>query len=143
MYSGKNDLLTSRIFSTECGVRSAEPGSVSVVATHQILTLIFEHICQTIISDPHFRHVTGSLVTERDLQTLERCNRDNIKALERIVGIDRKGNEVHGKLLDAERELRAAGDVWAEHILENAKVSAERYVYLCHRVFSQEYCTLF
>ena len=128
MYSDKNDLLTSRIFSTECGVRSAEPCSVSVVATHQLLTNIFEHICVTIISDPQFRHVTGSVITERDLQTLERCNRDNIKALERIVGVDRKGIEVHDKGKAAEMELRAAGDVWSEHILENAKVSVQQMV---------------
>jgi hypothetical protein len=46
MYGDKNDLLTSRIFSTEVGVRPAEPCSVSVVATHQLLTNIFEHICE-------------------------------------------------------------------------------------------------
>ena len=52
MYS--DDLLSSRIFSTEVGVRPAEPCSVSVVATHQLLTNIFEHICVTIISNPNF-----------------------------------------------------------------------------------------
>ena len=46
MYGDKNDLLTSRIFSTEVGVRPAEPCSVSLVATHQLLTNIFEHICK-------------------------------------------------------------------------------------------------
>ena len=61
MYGDKNDLLTSRIFSTEVGVRPAEPCSVSVVATHQLLTNIFEHICVTIISDPHFRSVSGAV----------------------------------------------------------------------------------
>ncbi len=39
MYS--DDLLSSRIFSTEVGVRPAEPCSVSVVATHQLLTVSF------------------------------------------------------------------------------------------------------
>mmetsp|Transcript_5234 Transcript_5234/g.9361 ORF Transcript_5234/g.9361 Transcript_5234/m.9361 type:complete len:666 (-) Transcript_5234:2682-4679(-) len=130
MYSDKKDLLTSRIFSTECGVRSAEPCSVSVVATHQLLTNIFEHICVTIISDPQFRHVTGSVITERDLQTLERCNRDNIKALERIVGVDRKGIEMHDKGKAVEMELRAAGDVWSEHILENAKAYIMSITYI-------------
>ena len=72
MYS--DDLLSSRIFSTGCGVRPAEPCSVSVAATHQLLTNIFEHICVTIISEPAFRHVSGAVVTERDLQILERCN---------------------------------------------------------------------
>ena len=77
IYSGGLDLLTSRIFSTEVGVRPAEPCSISVVATHQLLTNIFEHICMTILSDPNFRYVTGSIINERDLQTLERLNVDN------------------------------------------------------------------
>lgn len=72
MYS--DDLLSSRIFSTGCGVRPAEPCSVSVVATHQLLTNIFEHICVSIISEPTFRHISGAVITEQDLQVLERCN---------------------------------------------------------------------
>mmetsp|Transcript_41855 Transcript_41855/g.87885 ORF Transcript_41855/g.87885 Transcript_41855/m.87885 type:complete len:1350 (-) Transcript_41855:170-4219(-) len=130
MYGDKNDLLTSRIFSTEVGVRPAEPCSVSVVATHQLLTNIFEHICMQIISNPHFRSITGSIITERDLQTLERCNVENIKSLERIVGVDRKGNEVHQLLKQTEEELRAAGDIWSEHILENAKAYIMSFVYI-------------
>lgn len=130
IYSGGLDLLTSRIFSTEVGVRPAEPCSISVVATHQLLTNIFEHICMTILSDPNFRYVTGSIINERDLQTLERLNVDNIKALERIVGVDRKGTVLHDKLLHKEVELRAAGDVWSEHILENAKAYIMTFIYI-------------
>ena len=130
IYSGGLDLLTSRIFSTEVGVRPAEPCSISVVATHQLLTNIFEHICMTILADPNFRYVTGSIINERDLQTLERLNVDNIKALERIVGVDRKGTKLHDKLLHKEAELRAAGDVWSEHILENAKAYIMTFIYI-------------
>ena len=36
-------------------------------------------------------------MTKRDLQVLDRCNQDNIKALEEIVGVDRKGNFIHEK----------------------------------------------
>ncbi len=118
-----DDLLSSRIFSTEVGVRPAEPCSVSVVATHQLLTNIFGHICITIISDPHFSKVAGSIIRERDLQILERCNQDGLKALEEIVGVDCKGNPIHEKRSKTELELRSAGDLWANHILENAKVS--------------------
>ena len=39
---------------------------------------------------------------------------------QRIVGVDRNGDEVHDVLKTTEKELRAAGDLWAEHILENA-----------------------
>jgi hypothetical protein len=116
MYS--DDLLSSRIFSTDCGVRPAEPCSVSVVATHQLLTNIFEHICITIISNPHFNHISGAQITERDLQILERCNQENIKALEEIVGVTRDGEEIHERRSKTEKELRAAGDLWSEHILE-------------------------
>ncbi len=130
IYSGSLDVLTSRIFSTEVGVRPAEPCSVSVVATHQLLTNIFEHVCMTILSEPHFRYVTGSTINERDLQTLERLNVDNIKALERIVGVDRKGTILHDKLLRTEADLRAAGDVWSEHILENAKAYIMTFIYI-------------
>ena len=130
IYTGDLDLLTSRIFSTDVGVRPAEPCSVSVVATHQLLTNIFEHICITIVSDPNFRFVTGSIINERDLQTLERLNIDNVKALERIVGIDRNGNRLHDKLLNQEAELRAAGDIWSEHILENAKAYIMSIIYI-------------
>ena len=128
MYS--DDLLSSRIFSTDCGVRPAEPCSVSVVATHQLLTNIFEHICITIISNPQFVHASGSQITERDLQILERCNQDNIKALEEIVGVDRSGDEIHERRSKTLRELRAAGDLWSEHILENAKAYIMSFVYI-------------
>lgn len=122
MYTGKMDLLSSRIFSTEVGVRPAEPCSVSVVATHQLLTNIFEHISLAIISDPHLRHITGSIINERDLQMLERCNQLNVLALEEIVGRDRYGKRIHEDRRGVERELRSAGDLWSEHILENVKV---------------------
>ena len=134
MYS--DDLLSSRIFSTDCGVRPAEPCSVSVVATHQLLTNIFEHICVTIISNPQFVHVSGSQITERDLQILERCNQDNIKALEEIVGVDRNGDDIHERRTKTPRELRAAGDLWSEHILENAKAYIMSFVYIVVTVTS-------
>ena len=70
---------------------------MSAVATRQLLTNIFEHICVTIISDLHFSHASESIVTERDLQVLERCNQDNVRALEEIVEVDRNGNETHEK----------------------------------------------
>jgi hypothetical protein len=109
-------MLMSRIFSTEVGVRPAEPCSISVAATHQLLTNIFEHIALTIISDPGFRAVTGAIITEQDLKTLERCNQDNIAALEKIVGADSKGRA--NPDAPTMKNLRAAGDLWSEHILD-------------------------
>jgi hypothetical protein len=109
---------------------------VSVAATHQLLTNIFEHICVTIISDPAFSKFSGAIVTERDLQVLERCNQENVKALEEIVGVDRKGNEIHEKRSKTERELRSAGDLWAEHVLENAKAYIMSFIYVVGTVTS-------
>ncbi|KAL7540954.1 hypothetical protein ACHAXR_010517, partial [Thalassiosira sp. AJA248-18] len=128
MYS--DDLLSSRIFSTEVGVRPAEPCSVSVVATHQLLTNIFMHICVTIVSDPYFSKSSGAVVTSRDLQVLERCNQRNITALEEIVGVDRKGDDIHERRSKTEPELRSAGNLWAEHILENAKAYIMSFFYV-------------
>jgi len=109
---------------------------VSVVATHQLLTTILLHICVTIISDPQFSKASGSIVTERDLQVLERCNQENIKALEEIVGVDTKGNEIHEKRSKTEQELRSAGDLWSEHILENAKAYIMTFIYVIGTVTS-------
>jgi hypothetical protein len=128
--------LTSRIFSTEVGVRPAEPCSVSVVATHQLLTNIFQHICMTIIGNPQFRGVTGAVATEQDLLTLERCNNDGITALERIIGVDRNGIAVHKSLNETEEELRGAGNLWSEHILENVKAYIMSFVYVVVTVTS-------
>ena len=162
MYGSKNDLLTSRIFSTEVGVRPAEPCSVSVIATHQLLTNIFQHICEcdiqspilrccqtvvlnyfplppqgmTIICNPQFRGVSGSVITEQDLHTLERCNRDGLTSLERIVGVDRNGNPVQEVHKYTEEDLRAAGDIWSEHILENAKAYILTFIYIVGTVTS-------
>jgi hypothetical protein len=128
--------LTSRIFSTEVGVRPAEPCSVSVVATHQLLTNILQHICMTIIGNPQFRGVTGAVVTEQDLLTLERCNNDGITALERIIGVDRNGNALHKSQNETEEELRGAGNLWSEHILENVKAYMMSFVYVVATVMS-------
>ena len=109
---------------------------MSVAATHQLLTNIFEHICVTVIGDPHFAKAAGSVVTERDLQVLERCNQENVKALEEIVGVDGKGDAIHEKRSKTERELRSAGDLWAEHVLENARAYIMSFLYVVGTVTS-------
>eukprot|EP00979_Chaetoceros_neogracilis_P015549 scaffold6146_cov256-Chaetoceros_neogracile.AAC.3 len=89
-------------------MRPAEPCSVSVAATHQLLTTIYEFICTVILSDERYRHVTGALVTLKDLEILERCNRENIAALEDIVGSDRYGIQFAAGEDSTEKYLRAA-----------------------------------
>ena len=114
-------LFNSHIFTTDVGIRPAEPCSVSVAATHQLLTNIFGHICIVILSDHRFRHISGAVVTENDLRVLERCNMDNIMALEDICGVDKRGNNLPKYLTKTEKDLRRQGDIWSEHVLENAK----------------------
>ena len=121
---------SSRLFTTGVGLAPAEPCSLSVAAMQQLLTNIFEHLCIVGTSNPRYRHITGAAITERDLQILERCNRDNIKALESIVGVDAKGNTLAVKDQAAVKELRAIGDRWAEHVLENAKAYIMSFVYI-------------
>ena len=48
-----------------------------------------------IIGNPKFCGVTGAVATEQDMLILERCNRDGITSLERIIGVERNGIAVH------------------------------------------------
>ena len=52
------------------------------------------------------------------------------------MGIDRYGNEIHEKRMETEQELRSAGDLWAEHILENAKAYIMSFIYIFGTVIS-------
>ena len=130
MHSEKDHIVSSRIFTTDVGLRPAEPCSISVAATQQLLTNIFSHISIVILSNPHFRDVSGAIITERDLAELERCNQENIGALEKICGFDSDGNELVDELRSTEKELRDLGVLWAKHVLENAKSYCWCFVYI-------------
>jgi hypothetical protein len=117
-------------------MRPAEPCSVSVAATHQLLTNIYEFISIVILSDERYRHVTGAVVTFKDLQTLERCNRENIAALEDIVGADTAGLPFAAGEDSTEIHLRKAGDMWSNHILENVKAYVMTIMYIIGTVVS-------
>lgn len=136
MYNEHESLAdASRLFTTGVGLAPAEPCSLSVAATQQLLTNIFEHMCIVGTSSPRYRHVTGATITERDLQILERCNRDNIQALEAIVGVDVNGKILQdATLTNTMRELRAQGDTWSEHVLENAKAYMMSFIYIVFTV---------
>ena len=122
-----NDTFASRIFSTDVGVRPAEPCSVSVAATHQLLTQIFMHMSLVILGNAQYRKYTGAVVTRHDLSELEKCNQMNIRALEEIVG-----RRAAGELFASETEtsLRRQGDEWADHILEGVKGWIMSFVYI-------------
>lgn len=128
-------LLNHRIFSTEVGMRPAEPCSLSVAATHQLLTNLFEYISVVILSDRRFRRVTSATITDNDLQVLERCNQMNIDALTELVGVNIMGYTFE-RTSSLIASLKAAGDLWAEHILENAKAYIMSFIYIFATVIS-------
>lgn len=132
---GEEHLLNHRIFSTEVGRRPAEPCSISVVATQQLLTNLFEYISVVILSDPRFRRVSGAIITDEDIKILERCNRMNLDAMTELVGANFYGplNEATELLIS----LQKAGDLWAEHILENAKAYIITFFYIFVTVIFQ------
>ena len=115
-----HDCFNSRIFSTDIGVRTAEPCSLSVAATHQLLTQILEYTCATILENPDCIDVTGIRVREQDLSYLERCNQDNIDELKSIVFLPERGEEINVENYGASA-LMKAGDRFANHVLENIK----------------------
>lgn len=128
--SMSDGFLSSRIFSTDVGVSPAEPCSVSVAAQHQLLTQLFQTMSLTILGDHKFRHIAGAAMTETDVKILERCNRDNIQALESIVGVDRMGNGLPEADRSAEKALRERGRIWSDHILENARALIVTFLYI-------------
>ena len=87
----------SHIFVTNTSMRPAEPCSISVAATHQLLTQILMYMAYRILSE-NLGQAAGATITTSDLAELERLNRGNIQDLQNIVG--------HGF---TEQELRRTG----------------------------------
>ena len=72
-----------------------------------------------ILSDKQLRHVTGATIKDSDLSQLERCNQDNLRALEGLVGFNAAGKALNPKGRGAKHaELRAVGVYWSKHVLE-------------------------
>lgn len=99
------------------------------------MTNLFEYICAVILSNPEYTLITRAVITEQDLKTLERCNQMNVDALVEIVGSTDKGYKMD-VIPRTTRELRTAGDLWAEHVLENAKAYIMSFIYIFVTVVS-------
>ncbi|KAL3931006.1 MAG: hypothetical protein SGBAC_011507, partial [Bacillariaceae sp.] len=112
--------LLSRIVSTEIGVRPAEPCSVSIAATHQLLTNLFQYIGVVILSDPTFCRISGAIITEQEVQMLGRCNHLNAEAPADITGAS-TGFPLSEGTTETQTQIHSTGDLWAEHILEIAR----------------------
>ena len=129
----KGFAFDSRIFVTDIGVRPAEPCTLSVVATHQLLTQIFTHLCHRVSQSAELRKVAGTsvYVNKATLEELERCNRDAIGALELVVGVDREGIPLaKGADRATHDALVARGVAWAQHVLEGPRVWALGALYV-------------
>lgn len=102
--------LNSYVFVTFCGCRPAEPVSLTVVATQQLLTQILLYLMYAArYYYPQYPMLGGSEFTIQDVQELTALNHDNLKDLEEMIS--NKNSVVR-------RELLAQGKVYAKHILE-------------------------
>ena len=125
----EGNMMHQRIFSTGVGIRPAEPCSISVAATHQLLTNLFQYMSVIVLSDPRFRRATKAQINEQDIQILERCSLMNINALTDIVGYNMFGYALDrtSSLLNNLHEL---GNLWADHILEQARAYIMSFLYI-------------
>jgi hypothetical protein len=113
------DAFRAHVLSTDIGCRPAEPCTISVAATHQLLTQLFLYIAQIIFEDDTLQRTIGSIMKDSDLGQLQRLNHDNILALEEIVGVDSDGLVL--KDAPTMKELRKKGYLWAQHVLESPR----------------------
>ena len=120
--------MVSYVFTTMVGVRPAEPCTVSVAATHHLLSLLLIHIMHTTrsvasISGAHsLARAAGSTFTMEEVEELNELNRSGLEAIRDIVGeqVDDPQEGKAPKLRETatSAKLRAQGRLWSQHILE-------------------------
>ena len=120
------------IFSTEVGLRPAEPCTISVAASHQILTQILIDLMRKVQLDG-LDEVSGGMYTPEDIKVLEDLNIGNLLALETITGFTRNNDKMPTEM---EALLRAKGNFWALHVLENPMSWMLSFVYIMATVVS-------
>ncbi|EKX55458.1 hypothetical protein GUITHDRAFT_99235 [Guillardia theta CCMP2712] len=101
-------------FSTEVGIRPAEPCTVSVVASHQLLTQLLIYLMKKVQLDG-MEEASGGKYTVEDVKVLEELHAENFTAMEDIVGYDRNG--IACPTYTSE-ELKKRGRYWSLHVLE-------------------------
>ena len=101
--------MASFVFTNFCGCRPAEPCSLTVAATHQVLTQILLYLMYAVRHyEPGLPRIAGSSFHIEEVRELETLNRNTLDALERLAT---PGNETRASLLKQ-------GDAWARHVLE-------------------------
>jgi len=102
------------IFSTNIGMRPAEPCTISVAATHQLLTEILIYLMKKVQFEGCEAFVGGTYSYE-DTHVMEDTHAKNIQALEEIIGVTAEGKKV---TTATETKLRKLGAHWSKHVLE-------------------------
>ena len=112
------DQFKARTFSTGIGLRPAEPCSISVAATHHLLTCLLCYLMErTNAKGKEFRRALGATFDDEDLKHLRFNKACGLRALADVVGSDARGEEVR-RAGCKEGELRALGRHLAQHVLE-------------------------
>ena len=101
--------ISSYVFTTFCGCRPAEPCSLTVAATHQLLTQVLLYLMYAVrYYEPDLPKICGSSFKAEEVCELEALNLNTLDNLQRL-----------GRANDPTRkELLKQGDLWAQHILE-------------------------
>ena len=119
--------MASYVFTTMVGIRPSEACTISVAATHQVLSLLLIHImystrmpdCDGVHS---FATAAGSTFVMEEVEELNNLNKLGLEAIRDIVGeqVDECEEGKAPKLRDTATSatLRAQGRVWSQHILE-------------------------
>ena len=106
------------VFCTHAGFRPAEPCSLSVVATHHLLTQLLLFLMGYL---SHFEHgeanvsICGSSYSFMDVRELAMINRKQAAAAAQIIGESALGDTPSSAL------LRRHGRRWAQHVLEGPR----------------------
>jgi len=106
--------LASYVFTTFCGSRPAEPCSLTVAATQQLLTQILLHLMYCVVHYEQGRpELGGSKFDKEEVQELEALDQDSLLTIDSLVKGSGDGDDacVRGDLIRQGRR-------WAQHILE-------------------------
>ena len=108
---GKKNIFGLYNFSTFAGFRPAEPSTVSLVATHTLLT----HLLAFTMNHHSANKAGGSSYELQEVQELNGFHDHHIQAVCAILGRDTEGRAAP---TDASVTMRRQGRRWAQHILE-------------------------
>jgi len=130
--SGSGEFRSS-IFTTDIGMLPAEPCTLSVAATHHLLTLLLQYTMDSLQLSPEVFSTIGATFTTKDSRTLSRNLSHLIENLETITASGGEGGyHVHGP----NANLRAIGRRFAQHVLEAPKVWILCAIYIIATVTS-------